>query len=73
MYLESIFRKASTGTLAALTVLGTQAAQAQRPASKSNIILIVSDDFGYGDAGAYLGGEARGMPTRTSIAWRKKV
>jgi arylsulfatase A-like enzyme len=30
---------------------------------KPNIIFIVSDDFGYGDAGAYLGGEARGMPT----------
>ena len=41
--------------------------------NKPNIIMIVSDDFGYGDAGAYLGGEARGMPTRTSIAWRKKV
>ena len=25
--------------------------------------MIVSDDFGYGDAGCYLGGEARGMPT----------
>src|ERR1700744_2770482 len=31
--------------------------------TKPNIILIVSDDFGWGDAGAYLGGEARGMPT----------
>ncbi len=32
-------------------------------AEKPNIILIVSDDFGYGDAGAYGGGPGRGMPT----------
>jgi arylsulfatase A-like enzyme len=31
--------------------------------SKPNIIMLVSDDFGYGDAGAYIGGETRGMPT----------
>ena len=31
--------------------------------SKPNIVLIVSDDFGYGDAGVYGGGDNRGMPT----------
>jgi len=31
--------------------------------SKPNIVLIVADDTGYWDLGAYLGGEARGMAT----------
>jgi arylsulfatase A-like enzyme len=34
-----------------------------RAADKPNIILILSDDFGYGDAGVYGGGPGRGMPT----------
>ena len=38
-------------------------AAAQSDNKKPNIILIVSDDFGYGDSGPYGGGEGRGMPT----------
>src|SRR5262245_38059692 len=53
------------GALAMLTALGAVApqARAQAAAKKPNIILIVSDDFGYGDAGVYGGGPNRGMPT----------
>jgi arylsulfatase A-like enzyme len=36
-----------------------QTAEGSRP----NILLIVSDDTGWGDLGPYLGGDARGMPT----------
>src|SRR5215475_9966675 len=51
-----------------LVVLWTGAAIASVPASaqqtqKPNIVMIVSDDFGYGDTGVYGGGPGRGMPT----------
>jgi arylsulfatase len=44
---------------AVLAVSGLANAQSARP----NILLIVSDDTGYGDLGPYGGGEGRGMPT----------
>ena len=42
-----------------LTLIAGPAGAADKP----NIILILSDDFGYGDSGPYGGGIGRGMPT----------
>lgn len=39
---------------------------------KPNIILLVSDDTGWGDLGAYGGGEGRGMPTPNLDKMAKK-
>lgn len=58
-------------SLAAALVVWCSAAHAQNegaPSSetggkKPNILLIVSDDTGWGDLGPYLGGKARGMQT----------
>jgi arylsulfatase A-like enzyme len=47
------------GAIMGLSFVHAASAQDKKP----NIVLIVSDDFGYGDAGVYGGGPNRGMPT----------
>ena len=46
-----------------LVVVALVAGPAWAADKKPNILLIVGDDVGYGDIGAYLGGTGRGMPT----------
>ena len=49
---------------AAVGIVGLWGTQTHaQVASKPNILLIVSDDTGYGDLGPYGGGVGRGMPT----------
>jgi arylsulfatase A-like enzyme len=52
----------ASSVLASLTMVSVQS-MAQAQVEKPNIVLIVSDDFGYGDMGVYGGGENRGQPT----------
>ncbi|TPW33110.1 arylsulfatase [Martelella alba] len=59
MKTKSIVKSLFACSAIALTA-GQAAAQEQ---AKPNILLIVSDDTGWGDLGPYLGGAARGMPT----------
>jgi hypothetical protein len=53
----------SSLSLGLLAVLIPWHVNAQAQAKKPNILLIISDDTGYGDLGPYGGGVGRGMPT----------
>ena len=56
-------------TLGCLALLAAMPAMA---ADKPNIVLIASDNFGYGDAGTCGGGPDHGMPTPGLDAWRTR-
>ena len=65
------FLRLSSAAFVLIAFVGQQilrvTAAAQAPVSgagsKPNIILIVGDDVGWGDLGAYMGGEGRGQAT----------
>ena len=57
------FSELRVGCILAGTAFLALSGMAHAQDAKPNILLIVSDDTGYGDTGPYLGGEARGMQT----------
>ena len=59
----SLLTKALPIAVAAVALFSASSPASAADGKKPNILLIVSDDTGYGDLGPYGGGVGRGMPT----------
>jgi len=71
-YLKTCF-SLSGAALGCAIFMGAAPALAQTAGVENpTSILILSDDFGYGDSGLYGAGAGRGMPTPASTDWRTK-